>query len=262
MIGALAAIALLAPVAQAETPATGYEQFDGCPSPKSENAAITTCVRSVVTGGHFKMGNKEVPITNPITLSGGIESNSEGFDYTSKGGLSEAKQPVPGGLIGLTGLDWLINVLNVEQLKLYAVTELAGTPKITSVEKVGLPIKVHLINPVLGNKCYVGSNTTPINLHLITGTTAPPSPNKPITGNPPKYVFNPSSEILTGTGGTFVDNSFAAPGASGCMLNLGLLSINIDSVIDLASGLPSAAGTNETVQNYDIEIVETELVYP
>ena len=29
---------------------------------------------------------------------------------------------------GLTGLDWLVNLLNVEALKLYAVTELVGAP--------------------------------------------------------------------------------------------------------------------------------------
>jgi hypothetical protein len=261
---ALVAVAMVVPAAQAlETPAPGYGQFAGCPSPKSENSKIATCLRSVITSGHVHLGNKEVPITNPITLSGGIEANSEGFAFNSKGGLTPVKQTVPGGVIGLTGLDWLVNFLNIEQLKLYAVTELAGTPKVKSVENVELPVKVHLINSALGNNCYVGSTANPIKFHLITGTTAPPAPAKPITGKAPKYVFDPATEIVTGTAGTFVDNSFSAPGASGCVLTLfGIIPISINGLVNSVSGLPAAAGTNEAVQNYDIEIVESELVYP
>jgi hypothetical protein len=260
---ALVAIYIVWPAAHAATPAEGYGQFEGCPSPKTENSEIATCLRSEITGGHFKMGNKNVPITKPITLSGGINTFSENFDYNAKGGLSEAKQQVPGGVIGLTGLDWLVNFLNIEQLKLYAVTELAGTPVVKTAENVELPIKVRLINPVLGSKCYVGSNSTPIKLNLITGTTAPPAPNEPITGKEPEYVFEPGLEILRAFDGIFVDNSFAAPGANGCTLTLfGFIPVPLNGVVNLASGLPAAAGTNETVQNYDLEIAEAAMVYP
>lgn len=260
---AVMAAALLAPFAQAETPAPGYTQFAGCPSPKSEKPEIATCVRSTITGGHFKMGNKDVPITVPFTLSGGINSESNNFSYNSKGGLSPAKQKVPGGVIGLTGLTWLAEFLGIEALTLYAQTELAGTPKLNSSEDIQLPIKVHLINSALGNNCYVGSTANPINLHLITGTTSPPPPNTPITGKSPTYKFNPTTEIITGTGGVFVDNSFSAPGASGCVLTLfGFIPISINGLVNSSSGLPAAAGTNETSQNYSIEVVEAAMVYP
>jgi hypothetical protein len=206
------------------------------------------------------MGNKEVPISNPITLSGGFKEGLEGFTANSKGGLTPVKQQVPGGVIGLTGLDWLVNFLNLEGLKLYAVTELAGVPKL-GFTTLTLPIKVHLINPVLGNTCYVGSNASPINLNLITGTTSPPPPNKPITGKEP--VFSEEKGIFIFKNGTFVDNSFAAPGANGCILTLfGFIPVNLDGIVNLASALPSAAGKNETVQNLDIEIVESKTVYP
>ena len=101
------------------------------------------------------MGSKDVPITNPITLSGGATFDGRLF-ANSKGGLAPVKQQVPGGIIGLTGLDWLVNFLNLEGLKLYAVTELAGQPRITNgAVDLELPIRVHLINSVLGNNCYV-----------------------------------------------------------------------------------------------------------
>jgi hypothetical protein len=71
LIAALAtAIMALAPAAQARTPAKGYERFAGCPSP-AESKAIALCERVVIDGGHFKMGSKDVPIVNPMTLSGG-----------------------------------------------------------------------------------------------------------------------------------------------------------------------------------------------
>jgi hypothetical protein len=258
-LAAMVAVALAAPLAQAETPAPGFSQFTGCPSLK-ENASIEFCVHSTIKGGHFKLGNKEVPISKPITITGGTDAAGRLF-ANSQGGLTPVKEQVPGGVIGLTGLDWLVNLLNVEALKLYAVTEAVGQGSV-GFEEITLPIRVHLINPVLGNSCYVGSPASPISLHLITGTTSPPLPNKPITGKAPELGVAPP-EILTLTNGTYVDNSFSAPGASGCTLTLfGFLPIDLDPIVDLASGLPAKAGTNETVQNIDSELAGVTEVYP
>jgi hypothetical protein len=255
---ALSAVAVFAPAAQGAKPAEPYARFAGCPD---EDPAIAACVRSVVNSGNFQMGSKSVPITNPITITGGLNSTLGGFTANSEGGMQPVKQLVPGGLIGLTGLDWLVNFLNVEQLKLYAVTELVGPPVISN--SLSLPIRVHLINPALGSKCYVGSTAKPIELSLIYGTTSPPPPNEPITGVTPTFSFDEPSGVLKFANGTYVDNSFAAPGASGCVLNvLGLLPIGLDGIVNGVSGLPAAAGTNETTQNIDIEIAPVERVYP
>jgi hypothetical protein len=253
----------LASAAQAKTPAPGYEEFAGCPSP-DEYPNLEVCLTSTITGGHFKMGNKNVPITNPITLSAGISEIDGSLHWNSKGGLLPAKQQVPGGIIGLTGLDWLVNFLNVEQLKLYAVTELAGQPGNPLIEDpFYLPIKVHLLNPALGTGCYVGSNANPIKLNLTTGTTSPPAPNEPISGKIPSLKLDPSREgVILSEDGVFVDNSFAAPGANGCRIELGLINIGIDGIVNATSGLPSAAGTNTTVQNFDGSIAFLPFVYP
>ena len=259
---ALAATALLVPAASATTPAPGYEQFAGCPSP-AENPSIGICVRSVVKGGHFQMGNKNVPISKPITLSGGTDSNLEHFAYNSKGGMTPVKQLVPGGVIGLTGLDWLVNFLNIEQLQLFAVTELAGTPELKGPTAITLPIKVHLINPVLGNNCYVGSSSNPIKLNLTTERTNPPPPNMPIEGVIPSFTFDEETEILHLFNGIYVDNAFAAPGASGCVLTLfGFIPVSINGLVNSNSGLPAAAGTNETVQNIESDLAGSFNVYP
>jgi hypothetical protein len=260
--GAIVAFAMVSPAAQAETPNPGYTQFAGCPSPFTENAAIATCVRSDITSGHFQMGTKDVPIENPIALVGGVKNGFGPLFFNSEGGLSKAKQKVPGGVIGLTGLTWLLEFFGSEALTLYATTELAGTPIIGGLEFTILPIKVHLEHSVLGKNCYVGSTSNPISLKLITGTTSPPAPNKPISGKPGVEEFDAELEIFQVKGGTFVDNSFAAPGASGCVLTLfGFIPISINGLVNTQSGLPSAAGHNETVQNFNAELTNARFVY-
>jgi hypothetical protein len=258
VVGLLTAFAALSPVANAAKPKPGFEQFTGCPSPYTENTKIITCVHSIISSGHFNMGSKEVPIEKAITLTGGVE-NAETVApllFNSEGGLSKAKQKVPGGVIGLTGLTWLLEFLGSEALTLYATTELAGTPLVGGVQFARLPIKVHLENGVLGSKCYVGSTSEPIVLNLTTGTTSPPPPNKPISGKDPFLEFEEEKEIQLAKEGTFVDNSFAAPGANGCVLTLfGFIPISINGLVNSQSGLPAAAGTNETVQNFTDELV-------
>lgn len=116
---------------------------------------------------------------------------------------------------------------------------------------------------MLGNNCYVGTFTNPIKLNLITGTTSPPPPNSPITGKAPKFEFNPTTEIIRQTGGEFVDNSFSAPGASGCVLTLfGFIPVSINGLVNSQSGLPAAAGTNEPRQNFEAELTSRAKVYP
>jgi len=269
LAGLLAALvafaAILAAGAQAATPAPGFEAFRGCQTP-AENPRSEECVHSVIKGGHFKMGNKDVPITNPMTLTGNLDGEAENFGANSEGGLRPAKQKVPGGVVGLTGLTWLLEILGSEALTLYAETQAVGPP-VFGIQHVpqtlDLPIRVHLINSVLGNNCYVGSPSNPISLHLTTGTTSPPLPNKPISGKEPEIEFDGPREVIKAKNGVFVDNSFSAPGATGCVLTLfGFIPISINGLVNTQSGLPSPAGNNETVQIVDTEFAPTRRVYP
>ena len=264
LLGAVAMmLALIAPSAMAKTPAPGYSQFAGCPT-KEEKSTVSGCLRSVISGGYFQMGSKNVPIEKPIELSGGYREDGAFIGFSAKGGLSKAKQKVPGGIIGLTGLTWLAEFLGSDALTLYATTELAGNPQ-PLAEPSFLPIKVHLENTtgVLGPNCYVGSTASPIVLLLTTLTTSPPPPNKPITGKEPTTEFDFATGIFHLKNGVYVDNSFSAPGASGCVLTLfGFIPISINGLVNSQSGLPSPAGKNATSQNFSAELVEVGLVYP
>jgi hypothetical protein len=253
---AAVAAAVIAPAAQAAKPAPGYEQFAGCPT-KAEDSTVSSCLRAVVSSGRLKLGNKNTPITNPIIITGGTNEELGEFRYNSEGGLKPARQKVPGGVVGLTGLTWLLELLGSEALTLYATPELAGTPVFEGVTNITLPLKIHLENGTLGSKCYVGTTSNPVTLHLTTGTSGK------LTGKEGSFTFDPETEILKITNSLYVDGLFTAPGASGCVLTLfGFIPISINGLVDTASGLPAGSGVNETEQITSTENVEEELVYP
>jgi len=264
VVGTALAFLAVASAAQATPPAAPYQDFAGCPSP-AEDDTVAFCLKTVTDGGHIQFGKKNVPITNPIVLRGGLSQLTGSFVANSEGGIVPVRQTVEGGLVGLTGLSWLDEALaGKEQLKVYAVVELAGQPSSLLELPFSLPIKIHLENAVLGNSCYVGSNENPIQLNLTTGTTNPPAPNTPISGQEFSELAPEAGrpEVLTGENGIFVDNSYAVPKANGCVLNIGSQHYNIDWLVNAATGLPAAAGTNTTVQDFDISVVSPQVVYP
>jgi hypothetical protein len=259
---ALASMALIAPAAQAEKPAPPYEDFAGCPSP-AETDAVAFCTKLTFTGGHITLGSREVPVANPFDLHGATEQITGNWLQNSEGGITPVRQPVPGGLIGLTGFKWL-DELSEEALKLFATVELAGQPGSLQEVPFTVPVKIHLENPLLGKGCYVGSDEAPIQLGLTLGTTSPPPPNEPITGEAPGPLLPEAErpEVLTQSGGIFVDNSYAVPGASGCELEVGSYMVPINKVIDSAYGLPAAAGTNEAILDFGRSVVSPGVIYP
>jgi hypothetical protein len=259
---ALASMAAFASFASAATPAAPYEDFAGCPT-EAENPEVFNCQKYVFTGGHITFGNRQLPITNAVTLRGGVEAETGNFVFTSEGGLLPVQQTVPGGVIGMTGYKWL-NEFSEKQLKLHATVELAGQTGTVFGETFRVPVKLHLESPLLGKGCYIGSNASPINLNLTNETTNPPAPNMPISGHFASELTPEASrpEVSTGIGGLFVDNAYAVPAASGCQLEAGSFHLSIDKLVNAAYQLPAAAGTNETQLTYNISRVSSFAVYP
>jgi hypothetical protein len=243
LVVGVAAIAMLAPMASAK-PAPPYEQFAGCPVGAP---GISSCIHSVVQSGKFKLGTKEVPIEKPIPLTGGTSELTGPIVFNSEGGLGVVNQKVPGGVIGLTGLTWLLEFLGSEALTLYAAAELVGTPVAEGLGVLKLPLRTHMINNVLGKNCYIGSAASPISLKLQLT-------------NEPTLTFDFATEILKVANANYVDKTFSAPGANGCVLTLfGFIPISINGLVNSASGLPAATG-NEAVQLIQTELVEASLV--
>jgi len=252
-----ATVGLGAPAAAVAGLQHEFAPFANCPvnAPK-----VTTCVVSDVTGGEFVLGKKAVAINKPVVLQGGL-AGEELIGATNGETLSKTALTVPGGLVGIEGLGGEVT----------ATAELAGTAKINSRalltgEGTGvfLPLKVKLDNPLLGAACFVGSDSEPVAVELTTGTTNPPPPNTAITGSIGvlNHVADKRIELITGN--SVVGNSFSVPGANGCD---GLLSLLIDPLVDLASGVPAAAGHNTailtgTLEEADSAEVKAQLALP
>jgi len=208
---------------------------------------VKRCLYATTTGGEFKLGNKTVPINKPIVLQGGLTETSEQLvEPVGAAAVSPVTLTVPGGLIGIEGLGGEVT----------ATAELAGPASSILVSQVNylnrtgiavsLPLKVTLGNPLLGQECVIGSEASPILLHLTTGTTSPPPPNKPISGSSGKLTANKEGTIISFPGASLVDNSYSAPAASGCGGALGFL---INPLVNGIVGLPAASGENTAVLN-------------
>ncbi|HVY79062.1 MAG TPA: hypothetical protein VG898_11200 [Solirubrobacterales bacterium] len=266
-VAALVASMMLVPASQAiaspHHPTGEFAPFGDCPL---SHATVAACVFSESNGGYFQMGAKKVPLVNPVILQGGLEFNAKGestFVGAEDGNtLSKTPQPVPGGLLGVEApswwpswlKNWFNETINQGLTGVTATVELAAPASAIKVNTLNLiiengtalslPVKIKLSNPFLGSSCYIGSNSKPVTIDFTTGATSPPPPNKSIHGSKGELFVNETGTLVKLSGGQLVNNSFAAPGASGCG---GLLSFLIDPFVNSIVGLPSAAGTNTAI---------------
>jgi hypothetical protein len=258
-------LAMLCLVAGASAHEGEYAKFDFCPS---TNEAVAKCIHSVTEGGEVVLGEKTVPIVNPVTVQGGFsapneEAVSSFFEATNGVTLSHTPQPVPGGLAGIVPPEGSGPVVEAA-VKFFFENGLTGVNSTLELARpaseiqiseqnlvfeegtaLKLPVKVHLENPFLGSECYVGSSSSPIIWNLTTGVTEPPGPNTPIQGTPGTLEFREGGRILHLEDSVFVDNAWSAPQAQGC--GGVLLEALVDPVIDSQVGLPAAAGVNTAI---------------
>jgi hypothetical protein len=169
---------------------------------------------------------------------------------------------VSGGLLGIEAphwwpqylQNWFNEAINNGFTGVTATVELAAPASSVEVNPLNLlfefgtalslPLKIKLDNVLLGNHCYVGSNSNPIVIDFTSGETSPPEPNEPIHGSAGTLEVNEAETLLTLSGGSLVNNSFEAPGAHGCG---GIFSLFIDPLVNSILGLPAPAGTNTAV---------------
>jgi len=205
------------------------------------------CVDVQNRSGNFNIKGFNVPLHESLEIRGMLVPNgTEIPDFVPPAGTNgffARPERVPGGLLGI---EWIPGT------SVLAITELAGPSSAIKIEpntsRLRVPIKVRLENLLIGMNCHIGTNSRPINLDLITGTTSPPAPNRPITGR--RGTFAPIPGGFSFLGNTNVENSFAVPGATECGLGLGL----INSLVNLKLGLPSAAGNNSITLNNDVAL--------
>jgi hypothetical protein len=250
--------------AAAADPTGFYAGMGTCPvagsAMQNPNNAVVGCVVARIGGGSFTVGSTLVPIpaTAPLTatfgmywLNGGptvsfpdgtvtniftTVAPTDGRELTS----SAFDVPLPGLANFWPGVTSAI-------VKVELAGPITGFAPLSAGENYPLfvlPLKLHLLNVFLGPDCYLGSSGGPILLHPTAGTTSPPAPNKPVTGDVGTFTFDPdpngfATAQLGFTGATMVDNAFGTPSANGC----GFLG-SANWIVNSLFGLPSVAGHN------------------
>ncbi|QKW38623.1 hypothetical protein HUT06_35215 [Actinomadura sp. NAK00032] len=235
LVFGLGASAEAAPAANPDPIPASFDFADCPPLPEGSDPHLSRCIVAVITSGKFQIGNFDQAIEKPMQITYASAFNPSTFKFTTVfGKLRAEKMLVQGGLFG----DPLLTAV-------YARPEYAGTfetpPSLDFRINVGL--KVRLINPFLGSHCTVGTDSNPIKLSFTTGTTNPPAPNTPISGEAASIARqDPPPEVLQAK---HVDNAFAVPGAKGCVFGGGVA----DWLINQVGGFPAAAGTSTVIQN-------------
>jgi hypothetical protein len=283
LVAALASLGA-ASSALAKEPQKGFKVFNQCPR---FTKGVNYCLYDLTKSGEVVLNKQKVPILNTITLQGGIERNetteAEKFVAASNGEtLSKTPQNVPGGLTGLINCKEITGEGIVEKIErgsceavfehgitaVNAITELAKPASEIQINKnnlvnqegidLSLPVKIRLENSLLGSECYIGSSSNPVVWSLTTGPTSPPPPNTSIEGKTGKLSFSEEFQIVTITGNSSVNNSFSAPGATGC--GGFLVEYLLDPIINAKIGLASAAGKNTAILTGNLEESTTESV--
>ncbi len=260
LAASVAVLAIMAP-ASAHNPTGIFAKFAQCPL---ENPKIEICLHAETTSGISQVGRVEVPFVKPDVLQGGYYENPETGKLTFVGAtngetLVKVPQLVPGGLLGISKegrYPWYFrnfckNFPSNSVCRVTITQELVGEPHINTTDLIfeeGTALEeavvLHLKNPLLGNRCFIGTPSEPMVVKFTTGATSPPPPNTPIHGSAGSLEILDEGSYVSLTGSTNVDNAFAAPGASGCG---GPQAVVVDRELDQKDALPSPAGSNTVI---------------
>jgi hypothetical protein len=242
-----------------------YAPFTDCPlnspGPMQQPAGSQVgCAASISTSGTFTVHGIPVSVKHPVIVQFGEHQCSAqnpcpqpeptGFVVVPPADgkeLVDSPEQTPGGLTALllcpNGINADIAALCQKattsgQTGLTALVRSAGPITNFALTSFTQPVKIQLINPLLGGDCYIGSDSNPIVLNptITSGTLAfVPDPN------PARFPTTVILEILNAQAG---DNTFSVPVATGCGPGG-----DADAQINGILGLPSPSGKNSLVLN-------------
>jgi hypothetical protein len=240
------------------TPGGIYAPFTDCPltDPAMDNSLpglATGCIASISDSGTFTVHGIPVAITHPVTVQFGVTSPSNTGNQFEGGvvqpldgkSLDTSPEQTPGGLPALLCPGDNPTLARICQ----AATSTGHTEMTALVKSAGpiddfhltgftQPVKIQLINPLLGGNCYIGSDSDPIVLHpeIVSGDLG-------FQFDPDPVRF-PNVAVLSITNAVARDDTFVVPQAHGC--GPGGVA---DAAINTRLGLPAPSGTNHLVLN-------------
>jgi hypothetical protein len=261
LVAACAAVSAVSPaLASAESQFTAFKE---CPL---KHAELEFCFHATTESGYFTIGKRTVKIKYPQVLQGGIvepEENVQEFVGAANESetLPKTAQPVPGGLLDIVAPEFLNKeqkekfeeAINKGPTGVNAIIELAAPASDIYISEASLefpefgpglvlPVKVRLENSTfLGSKCYIGSNSAPIEIELTTGTSGS------LTGAFGTPFFTEDGQILNIIDNKLVNQTFEVPGANGCGLAGGIVEKVVDEAVNGELGIPAGSGKNSAV---------------
>lgn len=223
------------------------QTFADCPvhgSIGGLNGHVTVCVVGDAAQGTINIGTLDTTFHGPGVVDGGTALNSatqpnwvdalDGQSFTAPRQLLAI--PVM-TLIGNPAIDqpnnsdvWVV-AQQAGAMGFSLITPGQGLNPLTVV-----PLAFHLVNPLLGPNCYIGTDASPVTLNLTTGTSGA------LTGSLGTLSTAGFAGGLYTEGTKVVDGTFSTPGATGCGLDG-----EWDAAIDATGNLPSASGANEAI---------------
>jgi hypothetical protein len=242
-------------LAEAHHPTGEFAPFWNCPL---DTPRLADCLVAEITSGELILGNRTVPITKTLTLTGGFIEEPAGLQYVgAENGDTFTKVPlaIPGGLLDTlppaseskTQKEKFEEEVDKGPTGITATTELAVPARDIAINienlldqsgtSLSLPVRVKLANPALGDLGYLDS--APIEFAMTDGRTSPPKPNEPIEGAILGDHFNSAFTLFT-ENTRLVDNAFAVSTAASDTQAL-------DQFLDTKLGLPSPAGHNTAI---------------
>ncbi|HXB63905.1 MAG TPA: hypothetical protein VNV42_03405 [Solirubrobacteraceae bacterium] len=232
-----------------------FKIFRECPT---ATPGVAQCIFDQLSSGEFSIGAVRVPIDKALTLQlGDIPvdgSEVEFFGVPAKNGesLSKTELSLPISILGTV-------VTATPELVISAKNQLIiNESKLVNEDGAGLtvPMRLHLVNPVLGDSCYIGSESNPLLLRLTTGATHPPQGFESLQGaiGTPETLEEKNQYVLRITGNSLVDNTFPAPGAEGCG-DTSSGKGSLDGAIDEKLKIPDKAGENAVVLGGELNLV-------
>jgi hypothetical protein len=254
-----------------------YTPFTNCPilNPIMLESVEQTaaCVAGEPTSGSITIGNITTPVVRLVNVQFGFwdpPNATNGGD--NPGGLAQyaggilpppaglsamlSTKPdlIPGSLTTILGCstttDPVVQDLCTKAenfggkyLDVYALAQSAGQLTNFALFSWTQRVKFQLINPLLGNNCYIGSDNNPVVLNPQLS-----APNGATITYDPNPVKHPNTGVITVPGAIASDTTFTAPGVTGCGPG-GAANIPVDEALDAGAGLPAASGVNSLTLN-------------
>ena len=263
-----------------------YKPFTNCPilnplMKEGVSGSAVICSAGQVASGSITIGNITTPVIEPVDVQfGGVQTPNADFggDWTTginsfAGGIL----PPPAGLsamvvtkpdlipmsltqaLGCPSTNKTVQSICVKAQNgsakdndVFALAQSAGQLTNFGLTTWTQRLKFKLINPLLGNSCYIGNNNQPVvvNPNIVLG------PNGMLNELPdPNPKKHPNTAVLQITGAVATDTTFTAPGVTGCGPG-GAKNISIDTALDAGTGLPAASGVNSLTLNGSFAVAD------